>query len=153
MEGATDYTPCVYDVGDSGCAEAESATHIVEAADLSRGVASEFIRDSNRAAESLIPIRAVCTYADYHRIERHQLIMGFAETPDLDCSSVSESASEEEEDDILSSMLREGESLSRTERYCEVRGFRAYLEHRAMSLPQIQVSATMRSWLPTGRIR
>lgn len=96
VEGSTDYTLCVYDVGDSGCAEAESATHIVEAAYFSRGVASEFIRDSNRVAESLIPIRAVCTYANYYRIERPQLIMGFAETPDLDCSPVSEGASEEE---------------------------------------------------------
>lgn len=153
VEGATDYALGVYDVGDSGRTESESAAHIVKTADFSRGVASEFIRNSNGVAEPLIPICAVCTYANYYRIKRHQLIMGFAETPDLDFSSVSERPNEEEEDDIPASTLREGELLSRTERESEVWGFRTYLEHRPISLLLIQVSATMPFWLPTGRIR
>ena len=95
VEGATDYALGVYDVGDSGRAEAESAAYIVKTADFSLGVACELIRNSNRVAESLIPICAVCTYANYYRIKRQQLIVGFAETPDLDCSSVSEGANEE----------------------------------------------------------
>ncbi len=69
VEGATDYALGVYDVGDSGCAESESAAHIVKTADFSLGVASEPIWNSNRVAESLIPICAVCTYANYYRIK------------------------------------------------------------------------------------
>lgn len=38
--------------------------------------------------------------------------MGFTETPDLDCSSVSEGSNEEEQDDIPALILREGESFA-----------------------------------------
>ena len=112
MKDSTDYALGIYDVGDSGGAETESATYIVKTAHFTGGVASEFIRNSNRVAESLNPIRAVCTYANYNRIKRRQLIVGFAETPDLDRSPVSESSNEEEEDYVASSVLRKGELFS-----------------------------------------
>lgn len=46
--------------------------------------------------------------------------MSFAETPDLDCSSVSESPNKEKEDDVASSMIRKRELLTGAESDCEI---------------------------------
>lgn len=46
--------------------------------------------------------------------------MSFAETPDLDCSSVSEGPNKEKEDDVASSIIRKRKSLTGAESYREV---------------------------------
>ena len=127
VKGSADYSLGVYDVGYPRGAEAKYALNVVEATHFSFGVASEFIGNSERVAESLTPVHAVRAYANHYGVKGRQLIVGFAETPDLDRSPVSESPNEEEYNDILSSMLREGESFTGAERDSEVRRLLAYL--------------------------
>ena len=114
VEGSTDYALFVYDVSHSGRAESESASHVVKAAYISRGVASKLKRNSKGVTEALHPICAVGAYAYDNRVTCQQLIISFAETPDLVRSSVSENPNEEEKDDIASYLLRESELFAGT---------------------------------------
>ena len=112
VEGSSDYAFGVYDVGNPGGAQTESAPHIVETANVPGCVATQFVRNSGRVAESLTPLHAVGADSDDYCIKRHQFVMGFTETPDLNRSSVSEGSNEEEQDDIPALILREGESFA-----------------------------------------
>lgn len=53
MKGSADYAVCVYDVGDPGSTETESAPHVVKTAHFSRVVAPKFIGDSDGITEVL----------------------------------------------------------------------------------------------------
>ena len=68
MKGSTDYALCVYDVGDSRRAEAESASHIVKTAHFSRGVAPKLKRNTNGITEALHSVYAVSAYSNDNRI-------------------------------------------------------------------------------------
>ena len=127
VEGSAYHTLGVYDVGHPGGAESEYALNVVQTPDFPGCVARKLVRNPHRVAEVVRSIYAVGAYANDYGVKPLQLVVGFAETPHLDCSTASEGANEEEQNDIPASMLRKGEWFARTERDSEVRGLRIYL--------------------------
>ena len=68
VKGSADYAICVYDVGDPGSAETESAPHIVKTAHFPRVVAPKFIGDSGGITEVLQFIYFVSAYSNDNSI-------------------------------------------------------------------------------------
>ena len=121
VEGSAYHTLGVYDVCHPGRAESEYALNIVQTPNLPGCVAPKLVRNPNRVTEVVDLIHAVRAYSNNYGVKSLQLVVGFAETPHLDCSTASENPNEEEQNHIPSSMLRKGEWFARTERDSEVR--------------------------------
>ena len=105
MEGASDHSVGIDDVGHARSAQPETAFNVVKTPYLPCSIAPKTKRSSNGLTEALNPVDAVGTNPDDDRITGGEIIMGLAESPDLGGASRSKGAKVKEENDITASVL------------------------------------------------